>query len=205
MKPVKMWLSALMCITVCQSAARAFQIKSFEHGHVRFPAETEMSEKDGEITLVKGTTLIDAVRDLSVKAGDVLIKIERGAVVLIKRDDEITEVVTLFARGKGDVHVFCGNRKVDVLEAEKLYVGPSAARVINWVRESPGHRRVIKSDVQEGSLTLLLIESPPVAILQGDELLRALKESDEAKDRRLYNKLVKMAACVTFVRSRRPR
>lgn len=197
-------MTALVLVTLGSTCpAQAFELKSLEHGHIRYPQETSLTENGGTINLENGEVLIETTREMTLNAGQVRTVIERGAVVLAKREGDIFEIATLYARGKGDVHVVCGKRTVDVLEAERLYVGPSAADVIKWVREAPGHRRVIKSDMQEGSTTLLLVETPPVAILQSNELLRTLKSSTSPRDKKLYNRLVKMAACVTFVRGRR--
>ncbi|HEY9787792.1 MAG TPA: hypothetical protein V6D17_20565 [Candidatus Obscuribacterales bacterium] len=181
------------------------ELRTLEHGSLRLSDGAVFSERGGTITLNDGDLLIDAKREMNVICSQCQIRIERGAVVLVKATPEINEISTLYARGSGDVHVAAGKKKVDVLEGERLYVGPQAADVIRIARQSPGRRNVIKSDVQEGSLTLLLLETSPVAILESNALLHELKKGRSAEDRRLYNKLVKMAACVTFVRARRTR
>jgi hypothetical protein len=158
-----------------------------------------MENQPGLFTLKKGETLVWALKPTFVRSGDYTISIKSGAIALVSREGKILKVRNIYEASTNSIWAIAGGKCVKFSAGQEVCLGPTSEELVEVLKDDPiGRRRLNNIDIGNGC-TLTRCEVSLVSLAQHTDLLSKLISSDKVSDRDITAKLLKMAACLSFV------
>jgi energy-converting hydrogenase Eha subunit C len=156
----------------------------------------------GAINLKSGEMLISAAKDTIVKSGDVTVQIHAGTIALVTHENGIVKVRNMWETGAGTIREVVANKYFDVAAGQETIVSADETRIHESLeRDMIGRRRTRLLDIP-GGYKLSRCELSMVSLIQNTDMLTNLINSQNAADKALAGKLIKMAAVLTQITGR---
>jgi hypothetical protein len=149
----------------------------------------------GVLTLEAGDALISASKQVQVVAGDASVRIQPGSVVLVTRTGNTVKIRNLCENSTSSVKLEVGGRVVAINAGQELIVASSSSISKEIKAESIGRRRLKMFDISS-SQSISRCDVSLVSLMQNADVLRRIVNSNNAGDRALVARLIKIAACL---------
>ncbi len=167
-------------------------------------AQLDMVSAD-MFSLRSGEILLIADKTTRLSAGDVLVNVEAGSVVLVNRNSDELTVSNILDVRAGSVKLITADR-----HSLELPVGTQASigrtRSSTLMRSGRGDaiaRRHLQAAYLSGGQTVTTSEVFYLSLVQHSDLLKQLTASSKPEDRKLSARLLKTAAVIAVVGARR--
>jgi hypothetical protein len=185
------------------------------------------NENDGSFQLVSGKVLVQARQPLTVSCANFCVhdggstgeahatgvslpenrheytcnlEMVAGTVALISIENGVMRLINLYERRNQSIQVTIGRHRTTVAVGEEVCIAGDIGPINEILRNQPGSRRLIKREQRADAYTILQMEISLQPPLHNDEIVKSLSTSSSSDDRHLYDRLVKMAACVSMAR-----
>lgn len=155
------------------------------------------TENKDAITVLKGSILLQPVANLIVTAPHTKLRLAAGSVVLIDVHNKRTNVLNLHDRSLGDVQVYVGKYKTNLLPGNGIACGVTQTFERALSTDGLARRRVVEQ--QCDGKTAVSYEFSPVQAFSASDLLKDAQKSNEKKARKVMSKLIKTAAILATV------
>lgn len=154
---------------------------------------------DSQISFANGDIFVSAAKDTLVAAGDAKVVIaESGIVSLIKRAG-VLSIRNLCENHQGCVGVEVGGRLFPVRAGEEVLVSKSFDELAHSAKLDAVHRRnLATAEVPDGHVVMTCEYDVP-SLFQNSVVLRQVAHSNNAIERSLFGKVLKMTACLQVV------
>lgn len=164
-----------------------------------------VEEKPGIISLRNGETMIHAMTNTVVHCGEHSITVAPGTVAVIRTHNGVTTVSNLYEKNPNSVHValLIDGKFVPVGAGEEICIGPTDAEVRDAISQDQVARRELEPMTLASGQKLLKSEISLVSLMNNSKLLTALQKSNSPNDKQVANHIMKMAACLLMVTSKR--
>jgi hypothetical protein len=157
------------------------------------------AEREGVITLEDGELLVEAKRDVLIKAGKIDIEIRPEAVVVIKKKPSSVDVQVLWDKHDQSVEIRAKGEKIELSCAEEAIIGFEDISLADEFAADHIARRRVQGVKLGAEASGVRAEISLDEILQSNAILLSKFAKEGGKESELLKKLVKMAACVDEV------
>lgn len=168
---------------------------------LRYNSKTHFNLGRNETILLKnGSVLISARKPVEAKAGDLSVRLNTGAVAILKRDGQVVTLSNLCEnKGQSITAVISnGNQhtSINLSAGQEIILGLNKADIHKALAKVPLGRRKTRFLTINGKHLLARSEVSPVMSMQKSVLVKSLIKSKSPTDQVLRDRLLKMAACL---------
>jgi hypothetical protein len=193
-------------ITPLQTAApvdmNTMKTVSSEQGVLKCSADAQLQSLDGVQSLASGEALAAPTSTMRIDLGNSFVVIPKGTIALITKKDGVTKVRNLFENSARSVTIVAGGASFKVAAGEEALVGNSREALHeSMAADHIGRRDIRHVDVKGLAVATSEVSIP--ALFQGDHLMKLIHGSNAKEDKSVFNKMMKMAACLMQVTSNR--
>lgn len=175
------------------NAEHSLGYKSTRTAELRHSGEIDLVEdEDGSLILNQGELLVQATSTTRVRLDDVSVELKPGCTVLLVRTQDGFIVRSLFDMHDGSVNVLSRNSRIQLAPGDQLCSGQISQAVATRHLQTLSDPKALTRS--EFSFPSLVVASPT---------MRIISRASSAKDERMFAQVLKMAACISVVTSRR--
>lgn len=181
------------------STGRTDSVQTFSAAGVvmRYLSNTRIdADKLGNLTLATGEVLVDASRDVSLKAGSWIVSMQRGSLALVKWQDGILTVKDIVDNGGNSVVVMRGTSTMALNPGIEAVCGTRAG---DYIHKDGLARRNIKTEQYGGNMEIAHGEISIVSLAANHRLVSSVLATSGAEERAIRERVIKMAAVLTQV------
>jgi len=176
------------------------KVAQLKHSLVKYLNDSDFSRMDDGALLLKQGNILVAPKSGTqrINLQDLSLEVPAGTVVLIELDQDTTHIYNMCETSAASINVRFASETRSMNAGEGLIVLSGANRKLDSLQvDQIGRRNSRISTV--GNLTTIQSEVPLASVLQKSILTQKLMRSNNCDDKRLYNKLLKMAACMSVL------
>ena len=159
--------------------------------------EVQPTSNGADLSIRKGTVMLAPDFNLRLRTEHGVLELGAGSRVIVSVADNCTVVRNLHDRKKGDVRFVSGTQKVDLHLGMQLFVSSDPELTLNDLSKASGialrNTSSFKLAAPHGTLPAHLSEFSVLTALSKDETLKALYQSNEKADRKIYEQIAKNA------------
>jgi YVTN family beta-propeller protein len=160
-------------------------------GHAVFDAS-----EPGVVSLSSGDILLEANKATIVRAGKYVLTVEPGTIVEVANSGKVVKVRDVWENGNKSIHAYAGNQSLSISVGEEVMLAESNGLITQEAKVDPVARRHVRIFTMPNQHSAARSEVSIVSLIQNTELLSHLRVSQDATDKAILDKLVKMAACL---------
>lgn len=163
------------------------------------PCKVSLSSP-GLIDLAEGEALVAAPKRTIVRMGLVHVELKAGTVAIISQHDGVLKVRDIYEKkGTSILTTVAGKKTIGLQAGQELIVGPRGLTLSRALGEDPvGRRKTYQSDLASGH-TCISSEISLSSLMQNSAILAQLVRSEDAADRDMARRIMKMAVCLSVV------
>lgn len=151
-------------------------------------------------SLLKEKSVRSGVHSLGVEYREICrIELKPDTVALLSVDHGILILTNLYEPKHESIRVKFLQMTTSLAVGEQVCIGKSMEEIFSRFKNEPGSRKVVKCDQKE-NYSIVQMEVSLQPPLYNEDLIRNLRHSPSAEDKRLFDKLVKMAICLAVAR-----
>ena len=151
-------------------------------------------------TLLKKSSVQSGVHSLGVEYREICrIEFKPGTIALLSVDHGILILTNLYEPKHESIRVNFLQLTTSLSVGEQVCIGKNMEEIISRLKNEPGSRKVVKCEQKE-NYSIVQMEVSLQPPLYNEDLIKCLHHSPFAEDRHLYDKLVKMAICLSVAR-----
>lgn len=200
LKPIAFVQPALPApVTRLQSHLRTMKVGD---GTVRHSGGARFSvDQDGVLEHKAGEMLISAQRPMVITSGGHKVRLQRGSVALINRENGVLKVRNVYEKAAHSIQVDTGLEYVKVAAGGEVMVSGDKATLVSGVQKDKIGRRNVQQLKTASGHHVMKSEVSILSLSSKNATMRQLMRSSDKQDRILSNNLMKMAACLMLVTS----
>ncbi len=153
----------------------------------------------GAICLLHGDTLVDAKNPLLVKVGSDFVLVRKDATALISVRDGALKVRNLQEQHAFSTELAINNRPFNICAGEEIVAANDFDSLQTTLSNDGVTRRQIQTYELSDGTNVMRGEFAPITVIKHSEMLKAMSKSSDQIDSKLFNKMMKMAACLAVV------
>jgi hypothetical protein len=162
-------------------------------------AQVVLEKQAGTIDINNGQTFVYSYKPTVVNSMDAKIIINPETMALISREGNIVKIRNIYELNAKSISIVVGGKFFHIAAGEEVCLGQNGTAIVkSLMDDAVGRRRLQNIDVSSGH-SLTRCEVSLVSLVQHSEVLTRIKDSTNPADKALAQKLVKMAACLSFV------
>ena len=163
---------------------------------------TQMTtDQGGKVNLKDGDVLVDSNKATEVMAGNCRITVAKKTIALISRKGDLVKVRNIVENSADSVTVTVGSNRAIILHAGQEAVSAPTKEALNSALKADSvarrHIRAVDSDKEH----LTVSEFSIISLCSNSKLMNRMIRSEQSDDKRVYEKMLKMAACLSQVTS----
>lgn len=173
-------------------------------GTVRGQRATVFYERTpAALVLEYGEAVVSAKHNIAVEMGSVDLQVHKGAHVLVNRSGSVVLITNLSDNRKDSVVVYMNGLDFSLRPGQQCAVGNSKSDLqVQRKNDGCGRRAEHTSSVGDKVVSVCEISIP--SLLISNSLASVLYVGRDRDDVRISNQIIRMAACVSFVRGVQP-
>jgi hypothetical protein len=204
----KMKLSNLPAFTALASAAlflfcRGLYAAENDQGQSRFSVflsepGARFAESNQAFNLDDGTVLVQTRQPVEVHLGSCKLAVRGGTALLLNTTKGLGCVTDLCESSDQSVTVTYGDCSLKLRAGRQAWFGPTESVVASAIKEEPGRPVLVRQHQAQGVGVVAEFSVYPSSILDTTTLMQEMKESKQARVRRLYDRIIKTSAALTM-------
>jgi hypothetical protein len=184
----------------CKHSKHQVSQQSGEFTVLKSEPGTELrKEALGSFTLVSGTILVKVDHPVEIRVQDCLVKADKGASLLLTLNNKIGCVSDLTEKYDQVVDIVYGNRTLHLRSGRQVWFGHSETEITAAVREAPGQPKPLRKYETPAVGIIGEFLFSPATVIDSNDLILALKDSQFTPERELYADIVKTTAALSMV------
>jgi hypothetical protein len=166
------------------------------------------NEKESSFQLSSGKVLVSAQQPVTAICTDhpdhEISKIEfnAGTIALLSIENGIIRLTNLYEPHHESIKVTVQQHDTLVAVGEEVCIAREMDAIYRSYENEPGSRRLLQCEQPGGGYSMVLMEISLQPPLHNDSIVKSLHKSQLSEERRIYSRLAKMAACLSFPRRR---
>jgi hypothetical protein len=148
------------------------------------------------IDMRSGDLLVAAKRPLVIRAGASSVLVSKGAIVLVSQRAGIAKVNNLSESKLNSARVVVDGTLLPVKAGQEYVIADDFDSLQKSVEEDNVHRRALHTFELPGGVQLMSCEYEPVTLIKHNDLLSSMIHTSNRTDKQVFNKIIKMAACL---------
>jgi hypothetical protein len=153
----------------------------------------------GVINLLDGQILLSTREKTLVKAGNYTIVLDPEVLVLITKTQDTVRLGALWSSRVNSVRAQFKDKYVNLVEGQELVMSNSADMIIEQLKSDKLSRRNIRGFKLPDGSQISCAEFSFISMIQSNDLLTRITKSHDVADKQIADKVMKMAACISYV------
>ncbi len=168
-----------------------------KNAYIKYSADASLdADKQGIISLNTGDLIIDTYKPLLVKVAGERVLIKAKTTLLMSLRDGVVKIRNLQESHRHSIHVFAGQKRFAVCAGEEFVAARDYPTLQATASGDFVQRRRIKTFELGDGTNIMCSEYALVSLVKTNYLLGLMAYSRITDDRKLFGKVVKMAACL---------